>query len=164
MAEVILDAEQIRELLPHRYPFLLVDRIVELEPGKRVVGIKNVTVNEPFFQGHFPRKAIMPGVLIIEAMAQTGGVMVLTMPNLGERAVLLAGVDDARFRRPVVPGDTLVIAVEMLWIRREVGRVRAVARVEGEVAAEAEITFAIPPVERFLSRPAAEVIGELQSS
>ncbi|MFQ3610034.1 MAG: 3-hydroxyacyl-ACP dehydratase FabZ [Fimbriimonadales bacterium] len=164
MAETILDTEQIREMLPHRYPFLLVDRIVELEPGKRAVGLKNVTINEPFFQGHFPRKALMPGVLIIEAMAQVGGVMVLTIPNLGERAVLLAGIDDARFRRPVVPGDTLMMEVELLWIRRDVGRVRAVARVAGEVAAEAEISFAIPPIERFLSRPAAEAISALQSS
>ncbi len=164
MAETVLDSEQIKELLPHRYPFLLVDRIVELEPGKRAVGIKNVTVNEPFFQGHFPRKALMPGVLILEAMAQVGGVMVLTMPDLGERAVLLAGIDDARFRRPVVPGDTLVMEVELLWIRRDVGRVRAVARVNGETATEAEISFAIPPIDRFLSRPANEVISALRSS
>ncbi len=155
MAEWVLDVEQIRQLLPHRYPFLLVDRILELEPGKRAVGLKNVTANESFFEGHFPIKSIMPGVLIVEAMAQVGGVMVMTMPEIyGKgKGILLAGLDDVRFRRPVVPGDTLISEVEMLWMRREVGRVRAVARVNGEIVAQAEMTFAILDPERFVSPP-----------
>ncbi len=155
MAEWVLDVEQIRQILPHRYPFLLVDRILELEPGKRAVGLKNVTANEGFFEGHFPVKSIMPGVLIIESMAQVGGVMVMTMPEIyGQgKGILLAGLDDVRFRRPVVPGDTLISEVELLWMRREVGRVRAVARVDGEVVAEAEMTFAVLDPERFVSPP-----------
>lgn len=155
MAEWVLDVEQIRQILPHRYPFLLVDRILELEPGKRAVGLKNVTANESFFEGHFPVKSIMPGVLIIESMAQVGGVMVMTMPEIyGQgKGILLAGLDDVRFRRPVVPGDTLISEVELLWMRREVGRVRAVARVDGEVVAEAEMTFAVLNPERFVSPP-----------
>ncbi len=153
MAEWTLDVEQIRHLLPHRYPFLLVDRIVELEPGKRAVGLKNVTVNESFFQGHFPPRAIMPGVLIVESMAQVGGVMVMTMPGMVDKIALLAGLDNVRFRRPVVPGDTLIAEVEMLWIRRDVGRVRAVARVGEEVVAEAEITFALLDPSRFQPAP-----------
>ena len=132
MAEFSLDIEQIRQILPHRYPFLLVDRILALEPGKRAVGLKNVTVNESFFQGHFPVKAIMPGVLILEAMAQVGGVMIMVQPHLRDRVALLGGIDNARFRR-------------------EVGRVKAVARVDGELAAEAEITFALPEPDRFVS-------------
>jgi 3-hydroxyacyl-[acyl-carrier-protein] dehydratase len=153
MAEFRLDIEQIRQVIPHRYPFLLVDRILELEPGKRAVGLKNVTINESFFQGHFPVKAIMPGVLILEAMAQVGGVMVMTQPHLRDRIALLGGIDNARFRRPVVPGDTLIMEVEMLWMRREVGRVKATARVDGELVAEAEITFALPAPDRFQSPP-----------
>ncbi len=149
MAEWTLDVEQIRRLIPHRYPFLLVDRILELEPGKRVVGLKNVTVNESFFQGHFPARAIMPGVLIVESMAQVGAVMVMTMPGNQEKAALLGGLDNVRFRRPVVPGDTLLIEVEMLWIRRDVGRVHAVARVGEETVAEADITFALLDPDRF---------------
>lgn len=153
MAEWHLDIEQIRSLIPHRYPFLLVDRILELEPGKRAVGLKNVTVNESFFQGHFPVKAIMPGVLILESMAQVGGVMVMTMPDMQGKVALLGGLDDVRFRRPVVPGDTLISEVEMLWFRRDIGRVRAVARVNGEVVAEAEITFALLEPQRLQSPP-----------
>jgi len=153
MAEFSLDVEQIRQIIPHRYPFLLVDRILELEPGKRAVGLKNVTINESFFQGHFPVKAIMPGVLILEAMAQVGGVMVMLQPHLRDRVALLGGIDNARFRRPVVPGDTLIMEVEMLWMRREVGRVKAYARVNGELVAEAQITFALPEPDRFLSPP-----------
>ncbi|MDW8052719.1 MAG: 3-hydroxyacyl-ACP dehydratase FabZ [Armatimonadota bacterium] len=148
-----MDVEQIRQVIPHRYPFLLVDRILEVEPGKRAVGLKNVTANESFFQGHFPAKAIMPGVLILEAMAQVGGVMVMLQPEMRNRIALLGGIDNARFRRPVVPGDTLIMEVEMLWMRREVGRVKATARVNGELAAEAEITFAILDPSRLLSSP-----------
>ncbi|MCS6918887.1 MAG: 3-hydroxyacyl-ACP dehydratase FabZ, partial [Fimbriimonadales bacterium] len=109
--------------------------------------------NESFFQGHFPVKAIMPGVLILEAMAQVGGVMVMLQPQMRDRVALLGGIDNARFRRPVTPGDTLIMEVEMLWMRREVGRVKATARVEGELVAEAEITFALPEPDRFISPP-----------
>ncbi|OYT69202.1 MAG: 3-hydroxyacyl-[acyl-carrier-protein] dehydratase FabZ [Armatimonadetes bacterium CP1_7O] len=160
----MLDIEQIRQVIPHRYPFLLVDRILELEPGKRAVGLKNVTINESFFQGHFPVKAIMPGVLILEAMAQVGGVMVMLQPEMRHRVALLGGIENARFRRPVVPGDTLIMEVEMLWMRREVGRVKAVARVNGELAAEAEITFALPDPERFLSPPPETVLQNQNNS
>lgn len=138
-----LDIEAIKEILPHRYPFLLVDRITELVPGKRVVGLKNITVNEPFFQGHFPQRAIMPGVLIIEVMAQIGGVMILSVEEHRGKLAYIGTVDNAKFRRPVVPGDTLEVEVELLRLRGNMGKVKCVARVGGEDAAEAEIMFAL---------------------
>jgi len=138
-----LDIEAIKEILPHRYPFLLVDRITELVPGKRVVGLKNITVNEPFFQGHFPQRAIMPGVLIIEVMAQIGGVMILSVEEHRGKLAYIGTVDNAKFRRPVVPGDTLEVEVELLRLRGNMGKVKCVARVGGEEAAEAEIMFAL---------------------
>ena len=139
----VLDIEAIKEILPHRYPFLLVDRILELEPGKRAVGIKNVTANEPFFQGHFPQRAVMPGVLIIEAMAQVGGVMILSVDEHKGKLAYLGTVDGAKFRRPVVPGDTLTLEVELLRLRGNMGKVRCVARVGDEPVSEAEILFAL---------------------
>ena len=138
-----LDIEAIKEILPHRYPFLLVDRILELAPGKRAVGLKNVTVNEPFFQGHFPQRAIMPGVLIIEIMAQVGGVMILSVDEHRGKLAYLGTVDNAKFRKPIVPGDTLEVTVELLRLRGNMGKVRCVARVGGEEAAEADILFAL---------------------
>ncbi len=138
-----LDIEAIKQILPHRYPFLLVDRILALEPGKRAVGLKNITVNEPFFQGHFPQRAIMPGVLIIEIMAQIGGVMILSVEEHRGKLAYIGTVDHAKFRRPVVPGDTLEVEVELLRIRGSMGKVKCVARVGGEEAAEAEIMFAL---------------------
>ena len=138
-----LDIEAIKKILPHRYPFLLVDRILELEPGKRVVGLKNITANEPFFQGHFPQRAIMPGVLIIEIMAQIGGVMILAVEEHRGKLAYIGTVDNAKFRRPVVPGDALVVEVELLRLRGNMGKIRCVARVDGEDAAEAEIMFAL---------------------
>ena len=140
-----LDIEAIKEILPHRYPFLLVDRILEMEPGKRAVGVKNVTANEPFFQGHFPQRAIMPGVLIIEAMAQVGGVMILSVEEHRGKLAYLGTVDGVKFRRPVVPGDTLTMETELLRIRGNMGRVRCTARVGDQNAAEAEIMFALVP-------------------
>jgi len=135
---------EIRRALPHRYPFLLVDRILEVSPdGKRAVAIKNVTANEPFFQGHFPDNAIMPGVLIVEALAQAGGAALLGSEARDGKLAMLAGIDDFRFRRAVVPGDTLRLEVEMLKRRGPIGRVRARALVDGEVAAEGEIVFAL---------------------
>jgi 3-hydroxyacyl-[acyl-carrier-protein] dehydratase len=137
---------QIRQALPHRYPFLLVDRILEVsEDGKRAVAIKNVTANEPFFQGHFPDNAIMPGVLIVEALAQAGGAALLGSLGREGKLAMLAGLDGFRFRRPVVPGDTLRLEVELTRMRGPIGKVKARALVEGEVAAEGEITFAIVP-------------------
>jgi len=139
----ILDIDAIKEILPHRYPFLLVDRILELEPGKRAVGLKNVTANEPFFQGHFPLHPVMPGVLIIEAMAQVGGVMILTIEENKGKLAYLGTINEAKFRRPVVPGDALEMEVVLLRIRGNTGKVRCIARVGGQEAASAEILFAL---------------------
>jgi len=134
-----LDIDAIREILPHRYPFLLVDRIEELET-ERVVGIKNVTVNEPFFEGHFPDYPVMPGVLIIEAMAQVAGVLVLSgIPDRKNKLVLLAGVDGAKFRKPVRPGDQLRMEMKVLRSRPTMAKVSGTATVDGVVVAEAEI-------------------------
>ncbi len=135
---------EIRRALPHRYPFLLVDRIVEVSPdGTRAVAIKNVTVNEPFFQGHFPDNAIMPGVLIVEALAQAAGAALLGSAARDGKLAMLAGLDGFRFRRPVVPGDTLRLEVALIKMRGPVGRVQGRALVDGQVAAEGEITFAL---------------------
>jgi len=142
--EPMLDILEIQKILPHRYPFLLVDRILELEPGKRVVGLKNVTVNEPFFQGHFPGHPIMPGVLVIEAMAQVGGMALLSDKNGGAGKILyLAGVDNARFRKPILPGDQIRFEVEVASLRSRIAKVIGKAIVDGQVAVEAEITCAI---------------------
>lgn len=141
--EVNLSAQDIQGILPHRPPFLLVDRIVELEVGKWAVGIKNVTINEPFFVGHFPGYPVMPGVLIIEALAQTGAVALLKMPEFAGRIAFFAGIDNVRFRRQVIPGDTLRLEVEMTALRRTIGKAQARALVNGEVACEAELTFAV---------------------
>lgn len=139
----ILEIDAIKEILPHRYPFLLVDRILELDPGKRAVGLKNVTANEPFFQGHFPLHPVMPGVLIIEAMAQVGGVMILSIDENKGKLAYLGTVNEAKFRRPVVPGDALEMEVVLLRIRGNSGKVRCIARVGGQEAASAEILFAL---------------------
>jgi beta-hydroxyacyl-ACP dehydratase FabZ len=120
---------------------LLVDRILEMEPGKRAVGLKNVTINEDFFNGHFPSQAIMPGVLIIEAMAQVGGVLMLSVPELRDTIPVIARIDNVRFRRPVVPGDTLVTEVNVLYFRNRVGKVTLEGRVDGNIVAEAEMHF-----------------------
>lgn len=139
-----LDIQGVMELLPHRYPMLMVDRILELEKGRRAVGLKNVTVNEPVFTGHYPGRPIFPGVLIVEAMAQVGGIALMpedVQPGDEERVPLLTGVDKGRFRRPVVPGDAMRIEVEVLRARRGLGKVAAVASVDGETVAEAELMF-----------------------
>ena len=137
----VIDINGIKEYLPHRYPFLLVDRILDLELNKSVVGIKNVSVNEEFFNGHFPMQPVMPGVLIIEAMAQTSGVLILK--SLGvectpENYVLLAGVDKARFKRMVVPGDQLKMEIEVLVAKSRIWKLKGTATVDGELACEAE--------------------------
>jgi 3-hydroxyacyl-[acyl-carrier-protein] dehydratase len=135
----MVDIDEIRKLLPHRYPFLLVDRIVELELSKRIVGIKNVTFNEPFFTGHFPEKPIMPGVLILEAMAQTGGILAFkSFPGM-EGSVFFTGIDDARFRKPVIPGDQLKLIVEVVRHRREIWVFNGKALVDDDIVAEARI-------------------------
>jgi beta-hydroxyacyl-ACP dehydratase FabZ len=139
-----MDIGRILDTLPHRYPFLLVDRIIEIEGDKRIVGIKNVTINEPFFQGHFPGHPIMPGVLIIEAMAQVAGMGLMnSIPDTQRKLLYLTGVDRCKFRRPVLPGDQLRIEADIVSIKSRLAKCRAVARVEGALCAEAELTSAI---------------------
>ncbi len=136
-----LEVREIRELLPHRYPFLLVDRVRELEPDRRAVGIKNVTMNEPFFQGHFPDQPVMPGVLILEAMAQVAGVLALkSSPRNGRPRVYLTGVDHAKFRKPVVPGDQLRLEVEVVKRRPPFWKMQTKAYVESDLVCQAELT------------------------
>lgn len=136
----ILDSIQIQKILPHRYPFLLVDKIIELEPRKRIVGVKQVTFNEYFFQGHFPEAPVMPGVLQIEAMAQVGAILALReFENRHDKIPFFSGIERARFRRPVVPGDTLIIEVIALRIGSRVQKMQGTAKVDGQIAAEAEI-------------------------
>ncbi len=137
-----LGPAEIRDLIPHRYPFLLVDKIEELEPGERAVGIKNVTQNEPFFQGHFPDYPVMPGVLIVEAMAQVGAVGVMVKEEYRNKLALFAGIDGVRFRRQVVPGDVLRMEVTIERLKGRIGRGRGLATVDGEKACEAELMFA----------------------
>ena len=143
-AETIMTVEEIQKLLPQRYPFALVDKIIEYVPGERAVGIKNVTFNEPHFQGHFPGRPIMPGVLIVEAMAQVGGVVLTQMPEAEGGLFLFAGIDKVRFRRQIVPGDQLVITVELLWVkRRRFGKMQARAEVDGQWATDGELMFSL---------------------
>ncbi len=139
----MLDIEQIRSFLPHRYPMLLVDRILEIDPGKRAVGLKNVTVNEDYFNGHFPGQAMMPGVLILEAMAQVGGVLMLSLPEHRNKLAVIGGIENVRFRKPVVPGDALITEVEVLNVRRSFGKVRLTGRVNDEVVASCEMMFGL---------------------
>lgn len=144
-AKTVLESTDIQKIIPHRYPFLLVDRVIEIEPGKRAVGIKNVTINEPFFQGHFPDYPVMPGVLIVEAIAQVGAVAMLQLEEYRGRIAFFAGIDNVRFKRQVKPGDTLRIEVELGQFRRGVGTGTGTATVDGQVACRGEFMFAIPP-------------------
>ncbi|CAM4164927.1 (3R)-hydroxymyristoyl-ACP dehydratase [Lederbergia lenta] len=140
---MMLDIQQIKEIIPHRYPFLLVDKITELEEGKKAVGLKNVTANEEFFNGHFPDYPVMPGVLIVEALAQVGAVAMLIKEENRGRLAFFAGIDKCRFKRQVKPGDQLLLEVEIIRIKGPIGKGKAVASVDGEVVCEAEITFAL---------------------
>ncbi|MCD2477069.1 3-hydroxyacyl-ACP dehydratase FabZ, partial [Mammaliicoccus lentus] len=142
MEEIIYDYNEIKKIIPHRYPFLLLDKIVELEDGKRCVGIKQVSGNEPFFQGHFPDYAVMPGVLIVEALAQTGAVAMLRLEENQGKLAMFAGIDKCRFKRQVMPGDTLRLEVEINRIKGPIGKGTAKATVDGEVACSCEISFA----------------------
>jgi beta-hydroxyacyl-ACP dehydratase FabZ len=146
-----IEVQEIMQYLPHRYPFLLVDRVVEYEEQKRIVGIKNVTINEPFFQGHFPGVPIMPGVLIVESMAQVGGVLVFkTLPDRDKKLVFFAGIQSARFRKPVVPGDQLRLEMFLTRARTSLGKLQGTAFVEDQRVAEAEIMFSL------VDRPGSE--------
>jgi 3-hydroxyacyl-[acyl-carrier-protein] dehydratase len=140
----LLDICGIMDSIPHRYPFLLLDRVIEMEPAKRIVAIKCVTFNEQFFQGHFPGAPVMPGVLVVEAMAQAGAVLLLhDMPDRENKLVYFAGIDKARFRRPVVPGDQLVITSEVVKLRSTTCKMQARAEVDGKVATQAELMCAL---------------------
>jgi len=138
-----LDINGIKKVIPHRYPFLLVDYVEKCEYGKEIIGYKNVTANEPFFQGHFPDKPIMPGVLVIEAMAQLGAIMVLSHPENQGKIALLLGVDGAKFRKAVVPGDKLDMHLQVIVMSPSRGKVHGVAKVKDQIAAEGDIMFAI---------------------
>jgi len=136
--------EEIQKLLPHRYPFALVDKIIDYVPGVRAVGIKNVTFNEPHFQGHFPGRPIMPGVLIVEAMAQVGGIVLAQLPDIEQGLWMFTGIDQVKFRRQVVPGDQLLMTVELLWVkRRRFAKMQAMAEVDGQKACSGELTFSM---------------------
>jgi 3-hydroxyacyl-[acyl-carrier-protein] dehydratase len=139
----MLDVQQIKEIIPHRYPFLLVDRILEVEDGQRAVGIKNVTANEEFFNGHFPDYPVMPGVLIVEALAQVGAVAMLKKEENKGRLAFFTGIDNCRFKRQVKPGDQLRLEVEMTKVRGPMGKGKGIATVDGELVCETEIMFAL---------------------
>lgn len=139
----VYTAKEIMDIIPHRYPFLMIDSIEELEPGVRALGKKCVSVNEPYFQGHFPGNPVMPGVLIMEALAQVGAVAILSQPEWRGKTAYFAGIDKARFRRKVMPGDVLMLEMTIIKVKGPVGVGRALATVDGEKAAEAELTFAI---------------------
>ncbi|MDR3827944.1 3-hydroxyacyl-ACP dehydratase FabZ [Enterococcus sp.] len=138
-----LTIQEIKEIIPHRYPMLLVDRVEELEKGKRVVAKKNVTINEPFFQGHFPHEPVMPGVLIVEAMAQAGAVALLSLEDFRGKTAYFGGLDKAKFRKKVTPGDTLILEVEIIKVKSAAGIGKGIAYVDGKKVAEAELTFMI---------------------
>lgn len=139
----MIDCNEILKILPHRYPFLLIDRVLELEPGKSAKGLKNVTINEPFFLGHFPGHPIMPGVLIVEAMAQVGGVLAFRSADVNNKVVYFMGIDKARFRKPVLPGDTLELSLTVTKSRGTIWAFKGEAYVAGSLVAEAELMATI---------------------
>ena len=139
-----LSSEEILGLLPHRFPFALIDRVIEHVPGKKAVALKNVTINEPQFQGHFPDRPLMPGVLIVESMAQVGGIIVTQMPELPKGLFVFAGINNVKFRRPVFPGDQLIITCELLSIKRQrFGKVKGEANVDGKLVCSGELMFSL---------------------
>jgi len=142
-----MDIKAIMRHIPHRYPLLLVDRILELDPGRRIVGLKNVSANEPFFVGHFPGHPVMPAVLIIEAMAQVGGVLASLLPGAEHKLAYFAAVERCRFRRPVRPGDQLITEVVVIRVRGRIGKMRVTSRVDGEVVADGVITYSMVDLE-----------------
>ncbi|MBE9170623.1 3-hydroxyacyl-ACP dehydratase FabZ [Pleurocapsales cyanobacterium LEGE 06147] len=140
----IFTVEEIQQLLPHRYPFALVDRIIEYVPGEKAVGIKNVTFNEPHFPGHIPNRPLMPGVLMVEAMAQVGGVILMQLPNMDGKFFAFAGIDKIRFRRPVTPGDQLIMTVELLSLKRNrIAKMQGRGEVDGQLAVQGEMLFSV---------------------
>ncbi len=141
--ETVMNNIDIQKILPHRYPFLLIDKVVEFEAGKRIVAVKNVTANEPQFTGHFPGNPIMPGVLICEALAQAGAVMLLSMPENKGKLGVFTGINNFKFRRQVVPGDTMTLTAELITYRHGMGKADVCAAVDGQVAAKGEISFAV---------------------
>jgi beta-hydroxyacyl-ACP dehydratase FabZ len=143
-----MDIKQLMEVIPHRFPMLLVDRILHMVPGKSCVGVKNVTINEAFFQGHYPGEPVMPGVLIIEAMAQAGAALLLTEPQNKGRTPLIGSLDKVKFRRPVVPGDQLISTIELLWLRNGYGALKATATVDGQLVATMEMSFKLAESDR----------------
>lgn len=138
-----LNIQEIKEIIPHRYPMLLIDRVEEIVAGEKVIAKKNVTINEPFFQGHFPHEPVMPGVLIVEAMAQAGAVALLSIEEFKGKTAYFGGIDKAKFRKKVTPGDTLMLEVEILRVKSNAGIGKGVAKVDGKKVAEAELTFMI---------------------
>jgi 3-hydroxyacyl-[acyl-carrier-protein] dehydratase len=137
----MFDINEIKSMLPHRYPFLLIDRVLEFEPKKRIVALKNVAVNESFFNGHFPARPVMPGVLIIESMAQAAGLLMLAEDEHKGKTPYFTGIDNARFRKAIIPGDQIIIEVEVIRIKGNIGRAKGVAKVDGQIATEAEMMF-----------------------
>lgn len=160
----VMDVMEIMARLPHRYPLLLVDRILDVEPGKRIVGLKNVSINEPFFVGHFPSHPVMPGVLIVEAMAQVGGVLVSLAPESKGLIAFFASIDRIRFRRPVLPGDQLITEAILLRVRGRFGKAQITARVDGVVVADGQITYSLvrrDEMEALTAAPSRAHIGEV---
>jgi 3-hydroxyacyl-[acyl-carrier-protein] dehydratase len=139
----MLDINKIKKMLPHRYPFLLVDRVLELVPKQKIIALKNVTINEEFFNGHFPEKPVMPGVLIIESLAQAAGLLMLSEEEHQGKIPYFTGIDNAKFRKTIVPGDQIILEVEVIRLKGSVGRVKTVAKVDGQIAAEAELMFVL---------------------
>ncbi len=140
----VLTVEEIHQILPHRYPFALVDRILEFVPGEKAVGLKNVTFNEPYFPGHIPNRPLMPGVLMVEAMAQVGGVILVQLPGMKGKFFAFAGIDKVRFRRPVVPGDQLIMTVELLSLKRNrIAKMQGIGKVDGQIAVQGEMMFSL---------------------
>lgn len=139
----MLNSNQIQEIIPHRYPFLLIDKVIEIEPGKRAVAIKNVSVNEMYFMGHFPHEHVMPGVLIVEALAQTGAVLILSLEEHKGKTAYFAGIEKCKFKRKVIPGDQLELEINIVRQKGSIGVGEAVAKVNGEIAVQAVLKFAI---------------------